>query len=271
MRAALSSYTYTWEIGVPGYAPPQPLGLRELIHRTHQLGVSVLQVADNLPLDALSDGDLHDIAAGAHAVGVDIEVGTRGIDDEHLLRYIEIARVVGSPLVRIVIDRGGDRPTPADAFSRLRGLEADFRNAGLTLAIENHDRFSVKELAGLVEGLGDWTGICLDTVNSFGALEGPEVVVATLGPLAVNLHIKDFAIRRADHAMGFTVEGRPVGSGALNVRWLLDRIEEYGRVRTGVIELWTPPEPTIAATVAKERRWARESIDYLRTHTALID
>jgi hypothetical protein len=32
-----------------------------------------------------------------------------------------------------------------------------------------------------------------------------------------------------------------------------------------ILELWTPPEPEIAATIAKEENWARQSIAYLRT------
>ena len=56
-----------------------------------------------------------------------------------------------------------------------------------------------------------YVGICLDTVNSFGSLEGPEVVIETLAPYTVNLHIKDFDIRRTDHNMGFTIFGTPAG------------------------------------------------------------
>lgn len=265
MRVALSSFTYTWEVGVPGFMPARPLGVFDLVRRTSQLGVEVLQIADNLPLDVLGASELRDLADEAHESGVDIEVGTRGISAAHLRRYIEIANLLGSPLLRVVVDSGGDHPAPEEALSRLRGLETDFRGAGIILAIENHDRFSVAHLAALIEELGDWTGICLDTVNSFGALQGPEVVLDVLGPLAVNLHIKDFAVLRADHTMGFTIEGRPAGSGQLDIPWLLAELGKYGRVSTGVIELWTPPEPSLDETIAKESRWARESIEYLRS------
>ena len=64
-------------------------------------------------------------------------------------------------------------------------------------------------------------GICLDTVNSFGSLEGPAVVVEALGPYVVNLHVKDFSIRRHDHNMGFTLTGTPAGQGQLDLPWLL--------------------------------------------------
>ena len=52
MRAGLSSYTYTWAVGVPGYSPARPLTLVQLLERAASLSVSVVQIADNLPLHA---------------------------------------------------------------------------------------------------------------------------------------------------------------------------------------------------------------------------
>jgi sugar phosphate isomerase/epimerase len=121
----------------------------------------------------------------------------------------------------------------------------------------------------MVRDLGtEWAGICLDTVNSIGALEGPEVVVDTLGPLTVNLHVKDFRIARAPHGMGFVVEGTPAGLGMLDVPWLLDAIGGNGREVNAILELWTPPEATVDATIAKESAWAEQSITYLQAALA---
>ena len=141
----------------------------------------------------------------------------------------------------------------------------EFRAAGVQLAIENHDRFPASVLAQLVEHLGpDQAGICLDTVNSFGALEGPEVVVDTLAPYTLNLHVKDFTIVRADSLMGFVINGCPAGTGRLNVPWLLDRLAAAGRDVNAIVELWTPFGPNLEATIAREREWADESVRRLR-------
>lgn len=107
-------------------------------------------------------------------------------------------------------------------------------------------------------------GICLDTVNSFGALEGPDVVVRTLGPWTVNLHIKDFGVTRASHQMGFAIEGRPAGQGQLDVPWLLNTLRSLDRDVNAILELWTPPDPTLSETIAREGAWAAESVAYLR-------
>lgn len=265
MKLGLSTYTYSWAIGVAGYPPPQPLTAFDLLQRAVDLGVHVVQMADNLPLDRLSPGELDEFARQAALQGIGIEVGTRGIAPNHLRRYLALAQRFGSPILRVVIDTPDHHPSIAEAAEILTPLRPEFEAAGVVLAIENHDRFSARELAALVEQLGPWTGICLDTVNSFGALEGPQVVVDILGPYTVNLHLKEFTIFRAWHNLGFTVEGRPAGQGRLNVPWLLAELEQYNRDCNAILEQWTPPEPDIADTIAKEARWAAESVAYLRT------
>ena len=55
MRLGISSFTYVWSVGVPGFfAPSQPLAPGGLLEKAVQLGVRVVQIADNLPLDRLT-------------------------------------------------------------------------------------------------------------------------------------------------------------------------------------------------------------------------
>jgi sugar phosphate isomerase/epimerase len=102
-------------------------------------------------------------------------------------------------------------------------------------------------------------------VNSFGALEGPEVVIRTLAPYVVNLHLKDFVIRRHPSMMGFEITGAPAGQGRLDVPWLLNSLSEHGRDMNAILELWPGRESTMARTAAKEEQWTVESVRYLRT------
>jgi sugar phosphate isomerase/epimerase len=264
MRLGLSSFTYTWAVGVPGSEPDRPLSVDDLLERAARLGVPVVQFADNLPLHARSP-DVDRLARRARALGVDIEVGTRGIDRENLLRYLDIAEAVRSPLLRIVVDTADHHPGPEEVVDRLAALRRAVTAAGVILGIENHDRFTAAELAGIVRALGDdWTGVVLDTVNSFGALEGPDVVIGTLAPLVVNVHVKDFVISRAPHMMGFTIEGCPAGRGRLDIPALFSTIRRYRDDITAVLELWTPPQGSLASTIDTERSWAEESIAYLQ-------
>jgi hypothetical protein len=84
-------------------------------------------------------------------------------------------------------------------------------------------------------------------------------------PYTMNLHIKDFTIRRVPHKMGIIIEGAPAGKGMLNIPGLLLRSSKNGLCQSAILELWTPPEPEIELTVVKEEKWAVESIGYLKS------
>ena len=265
MRLGIGSYTYTWAVGVPGHLPLRPLSAIDLLANASRLGVRVAQFCDNLPLIGLPETELDELVRVARDKGIHIELGTRGLASDNLRAHLRLARQLGCTFLRLVLDSPGDEPAADEALARLREIMPEFRAAGIQLAVENHDRFPASVLARLVERLGpDQAGICLDTVNSFGALEGPEVVVETLAPYTLNLHVKDFTIARVDSLMGFVINGCPAGTGRLNVPWLLERLAAAGRDVNAIVELWTPFGPTLEATLARECAWAEESVGRLR-------
>ena len=263
MELGLSSYTFGWAIGVPVQLPALPLDENGLLDRCAIHGLKLLQIGDNLPLHTFATSRLTRLAERAACNGVQLEVGARGLTIQRVADYSTIARRLGAKLIRLVIDDAGYHPDPKTVTALLR--EAVPLLDGLTLGIENHDRFPAATLRGMIEAAGsDRIGVCLDTANSLGAGEGLDTVVRELGPLTVNLHIKDFHIVRMPHLMGFTVEGRPAGSGFLNLPRLLEQLAPFNRCRTAVLELWTPPEPCLDDTIVKEAAWAFQSLQYLK-------
>lgn len=268
MKLGIGTYAYAWAIGsVTGQPPANPMDTTGFIRRCAERSVYLAQIADNLPLHMLQETELAQVLAEAKRLGIALEIGTRGIAPDLLRTYIQIAQRAGSSILRTVIDTADHRPAIPEIIETLKDAMPEFERADVRLAVENHDRFRAREFAHIVEQVGSsHLGICLDTVNSFGALEGPAVVVETLGPYVINLHVKDFSIRRAGHTMGFIVEGTPTGKGRLNVPWLLDQLNELSDYDfNAVLELWPPPEANIEDTVRKEDRWAAESVTYLRT------
>lgn len=264
MKLGLSSYTYGWAVGVPGHPPKTPLDEHGLLDKALAHGISVLQIGDNLPLHSFDSGRLARLAARAQQAKVQLEVGARRLTRERIEAYAGIARRLQATLLRFVIDDANCEPEPEAVITTLRESLPLFD--GLTLGIENHDRFSVETLKSIIEAVAsDHVGICLDTANSLGAGEGLEVVVDKLAPYAVNLHIKDFLIERFPHKMGFTVTGRPAGSGCLDAPALVTRLAPFGRCQTATLELWTPPENNLEVTISKEASWAVQSINYLKS------
>jgi len=263
MQIGLSSYTFGWAVGAPGHAPARPLDEHGLLDKCAEHGVKLLQVCDNLPLLPLPPERLACFLERAARDGIQIELGSRRLNVEHVAEMAALARRVGAKLIRFVIDGPDFHPGPDQVTATLREVLPLLD--GLTLGIENHDRFSARMLRSIIEDIGsNRIGICLDTANSLGAGEGLATVVAELAPLTVNLHIKDFHIARVPHLMGFTVEGRPAGAGMLDVAWLLDQLAPFNRCETAVLELWTPPEPDLDLTVAKEEAWAAQSLAFLK-------
>ncbi|MBM3878438.1 MAG: sugar phosphate isomerase/epimerase [Verrucomicrobia bacterium] len=265
MKLGLSTYAYAWAIGVPGHPPARPMDLFGLLAEAERLGTRVLQVCDNLPLTGLTSAELDEFERRAGASGIAVEVGTRGLQPDNVLTHLRLAQRFHSPFVRIVTDSAGDEPSPEEVVARLRVFVPEFQRAGVRLALENHDRFTARTLAWIIERIGtNHAGICLDTVNSFGALEGPEVVVETLAPYTLNLHVKDFTIERVSSKMGFILTGCPAGEGRLNLPWLLERLGTAGREVNAILELWPPFGPTLDDTIARERAWAEASVRNLR-------
>jgi 3-oxoisoapionate decarboxylase len=164
-----------------------------------------------------------------------------------------------------VIDTDRHRPPPDEVVATLRRALPALERAGVTLAVENHDRFPVATLATIVREVGsERVGVCLDTVNSLGSMEGPAAVLDVLGPLVVNFHVKDARIERLSHNMGFLVSGTPAGQGMLDLPGMLRRLAELGRRPNVILESWPPPEGDLEATIRKEAAWAEESMPYLR-------
>ena len=263
MKLGISSFTYGWGVGVKGHPPRQPLDEHGLIDKAHELGVGLLQIGDNLPLHEFEAPRLSRLADRAAQENIELEVGVRGLTFERVADYITIARRLNARLIRFVIDDTNYQPSPDLVTAVLREVSPLLK--GLMLGLENHDRFPAKAFRNMIENAGsERVGVCLDTANSLGAGEGIESVATVLGPITVNLHIKDFWIERVPHLMGFNVTGRPAGSGMLKLPALLERLASFNRCHTAVVELWTPPETRLEQTIAKEVAWAAQSMAYLK-------
>jgi len=266
MRLGLSSYTYTWSVGVPGSLPEEPMGVCELLEKAETKGIDLVQIADNLPLEKLSYEDLDLLCDYSMAKNIRLEMGGKGLTPEHTMECLNISERINSPILRMVIDNEGFKPSIPEIKLIIRDLLPEFGKKRIKLAIENHDRLKAREFEDIIQSVGsEWVGICLDSVNSMGAGEGFETVSDILMPYTINLHIKDFTIRRVSHKMGIIIEGAPAGSGMLNIPDLLIRASKTGLCQSAILELWTPPEEEIEATIKKENKWADESIEYLKS------
>lgn len=265
MKLGISSFTYGWAVGIEGYTPAEPMGFLELIERTHDFGLSLLQVGDNLPLDQLTDSELQEGKQALKQYGIELELGIRGLRDSRIRKYLELCRLFSSRLLRVVIDEAGYEPAEEEIIRILKRWDPELRSEGITVGIENHERLKAVQLASIIRQVGSpFVGICLDTANSLGALEGLDTVADTLIPYTVNLHAKDVSVHRLKSQLGFEITGTVSGEGMLNMVDLIRRVSENGRDVNCILEQWTAYTGDLEGTIRKEAREAVKGVHNLQ-------
>ncbi|MFN3683976.1 MAG: sugar phosphate isomerase/epimerase family protein [Fimbriimonadaceae bacterium] len=261
MRVGVCSYALPWTIGWDGWHPPELFEPEDLLDLATELGAEVVQFCDNLPIDGWVETDLERLdrlADRARGAGVSLEVGTRGLRPETLRRCIRAAQRVGCGFVRVVADEGDYRPDLQRLRTDLQAARPLFEDAGLAMALENHDRFLAEDLARIMEASGGWLKACFDTANSLGCLQGPMESLRLLLPHIVSLHLKDVRARRLPHGLGFLVEGAPAGKGAAMLERIFAEVAGACPGATAVLEQWVPKGADWRATSDAEIEWLRE-------------
>jgi sugar phosphate isomerase/epimerase len=259
----LSTYAFFWQ---HSERAPEPLTLADMLRRTRELGVDLFQICDYLPLLAFSAAELRDTKSLADELGITLELGTRGVQVEHLATFAGLAETLGASTVRSMLNTVDHRPTAAEAEELLRIVLPAYERAGLTLALETYEQVSSTDLVSIVEAVGsDALGICLDPANSVAALEHPRDVVERTAPYVRNIHVKDFAFSRRGGWVGFTLEGVPLGEGLLDYDHLIDTVRPEERGVNQVIEHWLTWRGSYDETARLENEWNIHNIAYLRS------
>jgi sugar phosphate isomerase/epimerase len=216
-----------------------------------------------MSLDGLDDADLLRLRDSAQQLGLTLEVGTASTQAEHLARFVEIARLLGAHILRVVEDKKDWQPSSDDIVAALRTVLPACQQHDVTIALENHTALSIYELARIVRTVNDpHVGICLDTVNSVARLEGWREVVDTLCPYAVSLHLKDAIAQK--RGVGFYISGAPLGQGLVDCPDVVRRVQANERDANVLLEFWMDYAGDMSTTLRQEEQWIVGSLAYLR-------
>lgn len=269
MRLGISSYTYPWSVGLPGFPREgTPMNAIDLVRRARALGVGVLQFGDNLPLHTLRLGELQRLAQEARENGVEIEVGTYGFEADRLLQYLDIARQLDARLVRTLLPRPAGAAGVDVVVGKLQQSLPAYEAAGVILGVENYELYSAAEYAEILRRLPSPSlGMCLDTANNLGRGESVDELINAFGARVACLHVKDVRIQRIGTRMGFRVEGCPAGEGVIDIGailWRLRTLSPADRGMSVILEQWPPEQGSFDDTVALEAGWAESSVKNLK-------
>ena len=139
--------------------------------------------------------------------------------------------------------------------------------SGVVLGIENHDRFSAREYAQMVETINHpQIGLTVDTVNSLSREEHIDEVLKYMAPYCVCLHMKDYVIKRYNGGGGLKITGASPGTGRLDIRRCYEECKSKSDRNFNIIlESWMEPCESLEDTLRIEDEWAAAGASFLKT------
>jgi len=266
-KLGISSWSFPWAIGAAsGPQPDEKMTPIQLLEKAKELGVTIVQIADNLPIENLTSTQMQELKTFAKENNIRIEVGTKGVDPEHLHRMLEISRYLESPILRTIPAIFGRKIEMIELEENIRNVLSRFQNEGVTIVLENTEAFLVAEYADLMDRVNHPNfRMCVDMANAIGRFEGPHYVIDTLSKYCANFHFKDINITRSPSLMGFKIEGTVSGQGNMPLKYALGELAKLGFFTSVIIELWPPLQANFNHTTKLEQQMVEESVLFMKS------
>ncbi|PLW76567.1 sugar phosphate isomerase/epimerase family protein [Cohaesibacter celericrescens] len=256
MKLGLGSYAFRWSIGIKDRIPVKPMTAFDVLDEADNYGLGVVQYADNMPLDQLSESEHYRLFEQAQEKGIALELGTQSFHAEEIDRYLIIGKRLNTKILRVALDAADALVPVADLVEQMRPLLETARQANIRIAIENHFNFPSPRMVELLEAVNDETlGVCLDVANSICAGEWPEETIRLLAPYTINFHLKDYVIIPDNYGVGFDISGVPLGQGRAPIPWILDQLAHCDPDMSVLLEHWLPYN-----LAAQEREWLDQTV-----------
>jgi sugar phosphate isomerase/epimerase len=247
LKVGLNPYGLTYTLGLQGAGTPRQnphgRGLEGFIELATGIGAETIEL--HLPwLEEMSDAELSALRRRLDGLGLAPVIGS-GLPNAPVGTALRPATALGARTVRLALTKvlcgeraalGEGWPALVDEVRRKIGEYAALaREAGVTLAIENHQDFGSRELVAFCEEAGDNVGICYDLGNSFPVAEAPIDFTRRVAAKVRHVHLKDYVVQFTDE--GFRLVRCPVGDGAVPIREIVDILSEHHDTLTASIEL----------------------------------
>ncbi|WP_243061693.1 sugar phosphate isomerase/epimerase [Humibacter sp. RRB41] len=259
----LGTYAFFWQ---HSERAKRPMSLIDAFEATRAQGVALFQICDYAPLDRMTDAQIADAARAARALGLSVQLGTKGLEPERLERFLALAEAFDAKLVRGMPYSDAFRPTLGEAEGILRTWMPRYEAAGVAFAIETYEQIATGDLVSLIERVeSPALGICLDPANVVARLELPSDCIELTAQHVKNVHVKDFAFARQPGWVGFTYGGAAMGTGLHDYRHLLHTVRPRERGVDEIVEHWLSWQGDAETTIRIEREWTRTTIEYLRS------
>jgi sugar phosphate isomerase/epimerase len=213
LQIGLNPYGLAYTVGLQGIGTPrvnpQPIGLDGFIDIAREIDARCIEL-DWRWLFAMRDEDLRALRDRLADIPRVVSYWLQHEPGETLAGAVRCATGVGARILRMhltpVLEGGRAALGPRWTAMVRHAHEVVVRDApraadaGVIVAIENHQDFASDELVALAEQAGSNVGITLDTGNPFPVGEDPIGFVERAGHRIRHLHLKDYVAQ-------FTPEG----------------------------------------------------------------
>jgi sugar phosphate isomerase/epimerase len=228
LRIGLNPYGLAYAVGLQGAGTPRvnpaPIGLDGFVGVAREIRARCLEIHDGW-LDGMTAVDLARLRDRCIADGMTpvVSVGLTQTAGETLEPVIGHARAVGAALIRLGLTPvlEGSRATwgarwyemVAHARETLRREARRAADAGLEIAIEDHQDFGSEELVAMAEDAAPNVGVVFDTGNPFAVGEDPVAFARRAAHRIRHVHLKDY--RAQFTAEGYRLVRCAIGDGAV--------------------------------------------------------
>ncbi|MDR2387777.1 MAG: sugar phosphate isomerase/epimerase [Deltaproteobacteria bacterium] len=285
----LGMHTYTlhlWGFGQIWFSPggetyDKDYDLIELIDKSVSWGLDGLHITGS-DLESRDDKRLEQVAKAAADKGLYLEYNF-SLNEESDPRINDtfekapyVAHKLGADLAKCSLDIRRKPPLYgscmqahvmkqlADIHDQVKKALPAYEKYKVRLAIENHTETYADEILWLVNQINHpLVGVCLDTVNSFPVLEGPEAAVEKLAPQAICVHFCDHKLDRDEYGARF--HGVAIGDGDIDCAKVLDLLRRVSPLDRITFEIeWDKGSDTLEEAKNKQLEACLRSIKYCR-------
>jgi sugar phosphate isomerase/epimerase len=212
-QIGLNPYGFSHAVGLQAFgtprANPDGTGLRGFIRIASDIGAQCFEF-DGRWLAPLSNDELARLAGELPDVPRLCSYWLQHVSGETLDEAIRATRAIGASTIRMHLTPilEGARAKQGAKWQEMgkharETLNREARkaaDAGLQVAIENHQDFGSDELMAFADEAGPNVGIALDTGNAFAVAEDPVAFAKRVAPRIKHVHLKDYVSQ-------FTPEG----------------------------------------------------------------
>jgi len=223
---SLNPYGLAYTVGLQAAgtprANPNPIGLRGFIGIVRESGLRAIEL-DHRWLTPLSGPELVALRRELQDLRPICSFWLTQEPGETLEQAVRCCTGVGARVLRFhltpVLEGGracwGQRWPEMLAHARhtLTRESSRVADAGLTLAIENHQDLGSEELVEITESLGSHAGICFDTGNPFAVGEDPVAFARRAAHRIRHVHLKDYVAQFTNE--GYRLVRCALGDGAV--------------------------------------------------------